>query len=142
MSAGGQFQQFVHKTSPAELFILGILVSLVALFCLPIFLTRRAIKNLEICKTNIKTIATAVELYAHNAGQYPPSLQRLVETSYLPGIPTCPSAGTVTYGDYVVEGNPQVFSFGCRGNNHPYEEHLDTRNCPGYHSTRGLFRFR
>lgn len=48
--------------------------------------------NLIRCKTNLKNIATACELYSadHN-GNYPKSLKEI--KSYLPELPTCPISG-------------------------------------------------
>ena len=54
-------------------------------------------KSLSYCGGNLKTLATACEMYStDNVGLYPKSLDGLMP-KYLPAIPPCPGAGQDTY---------------------------------------------
>lgn len=53
--------------------------------------------QLTACKSNLKNIGTAMEMYASdNQGQCPKTLEALTP-SYLKSLPECPSAGKQTY---------------------------------------------
>lgn len=55
------------------------------------------VDNLEACRSNLKNIGTAMEMYSTDwSGKYPPKLDMLVP-KYLSQIPVCPAAGFVTY---------------------------------------------
>jgi hypothetical protein len=92
------------------------------------------------CRQSLKTIGTALEMYAtDNKGAYPSSFDQL-KPLYLNTIPECPSAGGDTYsGTYqlkklydTVEGY-EVF---CRG--HFHEDVGLARNFPKYDSVAGI----
>ncbi|MEQ8173065.1 MAG: hypothetical protein ABRQ38_29540, partial [Candidatus Eremiobacterota bacterium] len=66
---------------------------------IPNFLKARASGNLACCESNIKNIATALEMYAvDNEGAYPPSLESLLKktspdgTGYMKILPVCPAS--------------------------------------------------
>ena len=67
------------------------------------------------CESNLKNIATALEMYAtDNEGKYPPSLRLLVENSdyqYIKKIPVCPSSHS-SYG-YEVSQDSYNFTLWC-----------------------------
>lgn len=91
------------------------------------------------CKSNCKNIATALEMYASdNKGRYPVNLDKLVEGNYLKRIPTCPTAGAVTYTNYEVTTHPDSFSFACCGRNHAQALGPEAVNLPAYSSEQGL----
>lgn len=49
------------------------------------------------CKSNLKNIGTALEMYStDNAGKYPTALEKVVP-KYLKSLPACVAAGEVTY---------------------------------------------
>lgn len=57
----------------------------------------RAQGQLTACKSNLKNIGTALEMYATDfEGRYPPSLS-LLTPNYLKTLPECPSAATTSY---------------------------------------------
>lgn len=66
------------------------------------------------CKSNLKNIATALEMYStDNAGRYPTSLAPLTPM-YLKTIPTCPAAAKDSYSEtYKMGVNPDSYSFNC-----------------------------
>ncbi|MBS2036510.1 hypothetical protein JST97_16075 [bacterium] len=98
--------------------------------------------QLTVCKSNCKNLATALEMYASdNGGRYPRQLEQLNNTIYLKTLPTCPSAGKITYTNYIVTQNPDSFSFACVGDNHAqaYSSfHKPSRNFPRYNAVDGL----
>jgi hypothetical protein len=93
------------------------------------------------CKSNLKNIGTALEMYAtDNHGCYPSALNN-IQGPYLKTIPTCPTAGRDTYSERYVRHHvdkPQVdaYTVVCTG-----EWHAGVnlpRNYPQYTSTQGL----
>ncbi|MEQ8221530.1 MAG: hypothetical protein ABRQ37_04455, partial [Candidatus Eremiobacterota bacterium] len=102
----------------------GIVLFYILLFLimLPNFLSARASGQLAACESNIKNIATALEMYAtDNKGDYPPSLEYLLEntspsgTNYMKTLPLCP-ASRLKYG-YILDNNPNNFTMWCNGVN-------------------------
>ena len=67
------------------------------------------------CKSNLKNMATALEMYsADNGGRYPTDTGLLTSGNYLKTIPTCPAAGKDTYSEtYKMTAEPDGFSFRC-----------------------------
>lgn len=97
------------------------------------FLQAQARGQLSQCKTNLKNIATGLEMYASdNWGRYPKRLETLVQQRYLKSLPTCPAARTVTYLDYRSTATPDSFSFSCTGENHWLAWRADGKHRPNY----------
>lgn len=112
----------------AELTIILVVALLVGV---PTYVRARAQGRLTSCKSNLKNIATACELYScDNTGLYPPSLDRL--SPYLGAVPSCPSARRDTYSEsYRVATRPDFFTLYCSGLNH---QQADTPvNFPQYY---------
>lgn len=88
------------------------------------------------CKTNLKHLATAMEMYStDNVGLYPTSLKKLMP-KYLEEIPQCPSAGRDTYSaGCQTARQPDVFSLTCSGSHHTAAGALE--NYPRYFNTQG-----
>jgi hypothetical protein len=72
------------------------------------------------CGSNLKLLATALEMYsADHGGAYPPALGALVP-DYLHLVPTCPAAGRDTYSSgYTVNAAEGGFTIMCTGHHHP-----------------------
>lgn len=89
------------------------------------------------CKSNLKNIGTALELYStDNKGHYPRSLKQICPL-YLKTLPTCPAAGKDTYSSsYKVIVNPDAYTVFCSGHNHKNEG--VPQNYPQYSSIQGL----
>lgn len=91
------------------------------------------------CESNLKNLATALEMYAvDNSGHYPTSFKELVP-NYLAKVPNCPGSGTDTYTATFrigpaapgnTEGRQEFYSFHCAGSHQG--------GSPGYQSTQGL----
>lgn len=94
--------------------------------------------TLTACKSNLKNIATALEMYAtDHTGRYPSSLNQLTP-NYLRAIPQCPSARRDTYSEnYQRLKNPDAFGLCCAGQNHQVHRSLPA-NFPAYDSYQGL----
>ncbi|MCE7868973.1 hypothetical protein DYH09_01210 [bacterium CPR1] len=93
------------------------------------------------CKSNLKNLAVALEMYSTDfQGHYPPTLSMLTP-NYLKIIPNCPSAGADTYSASYqstpgLEADPDTFTLYCRGKNHEKASVLE--NSPQYSSNQGL----
>lgn len=106
-----------------------------AIFKLPRLTGSDAAEDLTYCKSNLKNIATAMEMYStDNSGRYPKKMAQLTP-SYLKTIPLCPSAHTDTYSNSLeISTSPDAYTFYCAGHHHPQE----TVNFPQYNSYSGL----
>jgi hypothetical protein len=107
----------------------------------------RAKGQLTACKSNLKNIGTALEMYSTDfSGKYPPAEDgkgfNMLVPNYLREIPACPAAGSVTY---VYQGSKfelnvpkytDYYFFQCTGNNH---EGADvTGDFPAYDGISGV----
>lgn len=96
------------------------IVAILAAILVPNFIRARAQGQTTACKSNLKNIATACEMYStDNKGLYPDSMSKLTPM-YLRFLPTCPSAEADTYSaTYEVATEPHdAYTFYCRGENH------------------------
>lgn len=124
-----------------ELMIVIAIIAILAAILVPNFVRARGQGHLTACKSNLKNIGTACEMYStDNSGRYPTALSALTSGAmggYLKTIPTCPAAGADTYTDsYSVGSNPDVFTVYCNGTNHAA---VDVEaNLPKYDSVQGL----
>ena len=95
--------------------------------------------RLTACKSNLKNVATALEMYSSdNAGHYPRRLEDLLPGKYLRQLPTCPAAEKMTFTDYQVSAKPDNYSFSCVGDNHRASYHRSAPNYPSYSAFEGL----
>jgi hypothetical protein len=101
----------------------------------PNFLAARSRGQLLACKSNLKNIGTALEMYStDNAGHYPAELSRLTP-DYLRVVPTCPAARADTYSPgYTWASNPDAYTVICTGAHHREVP----ANYPQYNSWEGL----
>lgn len=98
------------------------------------FQQARSAGQLTACKSNLKNIGTACEMYCTDyAGRYPESLA-LLTPQYLRQIPSCPVAGTDTYSaGFQSAAAPDLFTVVCQGHNHG-----GTGDWPQYSAMEGL----
>lgn len=106
-----------------ELMIVIAIIAILAAILVPNFIRARAQGQLTSCKSNLKNIGTALEMYAtDNLGRYPKTgeagtkltTEDGTQQAYLKTIPTCPSAGMITY-KYEASSNPDVYTLCCGG---------------------------
>ncbi len=82
-----------------ELMIVIAIIAILAAILVPNFIRARAQGQLTACKSNLKNIGTAMEMYSTDwSGKYPvgASMPKLTP-NYLKTIPECPAAGSITY---------------------------------------------
>jgi type II secretory pathway pseudopilin PulG len=124
------------------LLVLAAIVGCLAFTLTPNYLRARARGQLTACKSNLKNLATACEMYASDHKvHYPASLELLTKgpQPYLRSIPTCPGAGKVSY-EYTSAADPDSFSMVCQGSHHDraYGAFGGGVNFPQYTATEGL----
>jgi len=121
MVAGSSRRSRAHDRGFTLLELLTVcsIIGLLASLCMPQFLKAFDKARLTGCQTNLKNIATALQVYANdNEGQYPGALSALTP-SYLKAIPTCPSAVKDSYSElYTRAVDPANFTVFCAGVNH------------------------
>lgn len=100
-----------------ELFLIQLLIAVAACVLIPNFVRARAEGHYAACKSNLKNLSIALEMYAADSqGQYPPRLAALTPT-YLRRVPSCPAAETDTY-SASYEAHGTHFTVSCQGYNH------------------------
>lgn len=111
-------------------------------FCLAAWLAQQPVLarsegQATACKSNLKNIGTALEMWAaDHGGAYPDSLQALVP-EYLRVIPECPVSHADTYSDtYRISKRKTVFGVCCAGDGHVKSGYLP--NHPAYNSIQGI----
>lgn len=122
--------------------VIGLLLFMVLLFGPGYMEARSGGSNLTACKSNLKNLGTAVEMYStDHSGKYPAKLSQLTP-NYLKTILTCPSAGTSTYtyqtgpkAAYNTPGYEDYYFIECKGDNHSD----GSPNFPQYDSINGLY---
>ncbi|MBQ7529902.1 prepilin-type N-terminal cleavage/methylation domain-containing protein [bacterium] len=133
-----------------ELMIVIAIIAILAAILVPNFIRARAQGQLTSCKSNLKNMATALEMYStdHN-GQYPISGSWSASNSinrqsasggilgaYLKQMPTCAGSGTSSY-EYTSTHNPDTYTLWCKGTNHVAAGLTDS-NYPEYDAFIGL----
>lgn len=120
-----------------ELMIVIAIIAILAAILVPNFIRARAQGQVTACKSNLKNIGTALEMYStDNAGRFPTGLTKLTP-NYLKVIPTCPSIGSDTYTTgFSSTSNPDAYTVVCSGTQHTGVGLA--ANYPQYTSTQGL----
>ncbi|MGV8118667.1 MAG: type II secretion system protein [Candidatus Xenobiia bacterium LiM19] len=96
--------------------------------------SRRPAQMGTACKSNLKNIGTALEMYSSdNSGLYPSSLSSLTPM-YLKVLPTCSSSGTMNYA-YMRDTDSKIYTTWCNGS---YHTPMAPANFPEYDSIAGL----
>ena len=103
-----------------ELMIVIAIIAILAAILVPNFVKARAQGQLTACKSNLKNIGTAEEMFAadHN-GRYTGTLRYLQDGSqnYMRVIPTCPLVPASDY-TYAAIKNPDFYYVECTTGNH------------------------
>lgn len=123
-----------EKKSPVPYILVVIVLLFVGYWWLQLHLYRNRSGQYVACRSNLKNIGTALEMYStDSAGRYPSTLDLLVP-AYLMTIPTCASAGKPSY-SYSACSAPDRYTVYCAGNNHMSDAGPDE---PCYTSDAGL----
>lgn len=112
-----------------ELMIVIAIIAILAAILVPNFIRARAQGQLTACKSNLKNIGTAMEMYSTDwSGHYPTSsgtAMTLLTPNYLKVIPECPAAGSNTYqaafgttAGYNTANFQDYYFINCAGSNH------------------------
>lgn len=120
-----------------ELMIVIAIIAILAAILVPNFIRARAQGQLTSCKSALKNIATAVEMYATDySGRYPTALT-VATPNYLRSVPSCPVAGAYTYSATTVGGD--MFTIWCPNGSEAHgTAGISTANSPYYTSSGGL----
>ncbi len=115
-------------------------IALFAAILIPNFMMAKSQSQLAACESNLKNMATAVELYAvDHQGHYPERLPDLLPR-YLRLMPQCPAAQKESYVYQVtardLSGQPRQYELYCQGEWHKTLHVL--RDYPRYDSEKGL----
>lgn len=104
---------------------------------LPNFARARAQGRLTECKSQLKNVGTAIEMYSTDwSGRYPRDIA-LITPKYLKTIPTCPAARRDTYrASYQSHSAPDNYTIFCSGTNH-LEAGFSEPDQPIYRAYRG-----
>ena len=127
--------------SPLGFFVIVGITGVLAAILVPNFIRARSRGQLTACKSNLKNIGTAFEMYSTDfSGMYPKSMD-LLTPNYLKTIPECPSAGRVTYtmkttAAYNTAGFQDYYFIKCEGGNHTAVSVPE--NYPQYDGIQGL----
>lgn len=111
-------------SSPAIFAIIVLFLAVAALIA-PNWIRARAQGRGTGCKSNLKNIGTAFEMYSTDwGGRYPATLEQLTPR-YLKTIPECAAAGEVTYRStrsvaYNSPGFQDYYFIYCHGDHHEY----------------------
>ena len=141
------------KACVTPLFVLAMaaVTLLLAAILVPNFIRARARGQLTACKSNLKNIGTALEMYSTDwSGKYPVSTS-LLTPNYLKTIPDCPSVASNSYRAYFGVKAPynaapplgpyeDYYYVECAGENHTSVS--VTGNFPAYNGIQGLIERR
>jgi len=110
----------VNSNFPVPYSIILSIIFILAAILIPNFLKSKSGGYLAACESNLKNIATALEMYAtDNEGYYPPSLEYLKMNitpsggSYVKWLPLCPSCKKPY--NYEYADHPDNFTLCCGG---------------------------
>lgn len=102
-----------------ELMIVIGIIAILAAILVPNFLRARAMGQLTACKSNLRNIATGIEMYAVDNGARYPGTLAVLTPNYLKTIPSCPTATVDTYSASFTSGaDPDIFNLFCEGSFH------------------------
>ncbi|HXE71769.1 MAG TPA: type II secretion system protein [Candidatus Nitrosotenuis sp.] len=120
-----------------ELLVVLAILAVLAAILVPNFVRSRAQGRVTACKSNLKNIGTALEMYSTDHSKlYPLALDRLTP-NYLKSLPTCPNAGRNTYSEgFTSASQPSAYTVVCAGYNHKAQG--IGPNYPQYNSVSGL----
>lgn len=121
-----------------ELMVVISIIAILAAILVPNFVKSKAQGQAAACKTNVKNIATALEMYTHDSGGRFPTVLTNVLPNYIKTIPTCPSlnAQAVYTNGYASSSVPDSYTLVCSGLNHAGVGY--SANYPQYTNRAGL----
>ena len=121
-----------------ELMIVIAIIAILAAILVPNFVKARAQGQLTACKSNLKNLGTACEMFAadHN-GRYPADLSTDVKNlGYMKVLPDCPLTPGTAY-TYTSQSNPDYYYLLCTSGNH-MQAGVKSTQFPQFDSQVGL----
>jgi competence protein ComGC len=127
----------------ADVILVVSFITILVLILEPNFRRARGGGHLTNCKSNLKNIGSAFEMYSTDwSGKYPETMELLIP-NYLKTIPECQGAGDVTYTmktglnvAYNTPGYEDYYFLQCEGSNHTVVS--VPKNYPQYDGIQGL----
>lgn len=91
--------QYRKALTLIELLIVVIILGALAAIAIPRITTSATTAKINVCKTNVDTLNTVIEMYNVDNGSYPIALTDVTgDVNYFPdGAPTCPFGTAYTY---------------------------------------------
>lgn len=136
--------KFVQRRRFVQFILLSTALVVGLAILLPTFIRCRCQSSLTACKTNLKNIGTALEMYSSNNGSYPKDLSGLTP-DYLKAIPKCstgkPYQASISSGAYQVTCSGGWHGRGGLTGTHSAASHTQVKtapNSPAYSSSEGL----
>jgi len=122
-----------------ELMIVIAIIAILAAILVPNFLRARNQGQLTACKSNLKNMGTALEMYSTDySGIYPAATASLtVSGTYLQTLPTCPLASGAAYG-YTRGSSSNSYTVSCISTFHNGVGGCTASGQPSYDSLQGL----
>ncbi|MFA5506354.1 MAG: prepilin-type N-terminal cleavage/methylation domain-containing protein [Vulcanimicrobiota bacterium] len=119
-----------------ELMIVIAIIAILAAILVPNMVRARSRSQLTACTTNLRNIATALEMYNVDfSGRYPTDFG-ILTPNYIKVVPECPAAASDTYtSSYTVTMIPDSFEIFCDGSNHAG---FTSPGFPKFDSAQGL----
>lgn len=112
---------------------------LIAAIIVPSSLGARPQGEFTVCKSNVRNMSTACEMYVvDNGGEYPDNLDFLCQGNkpYMNNLPTCPAKGIYVYTKNKYSENKTGFKIYCSGKRHKYV--IGDNDGPAFGSQSGL----
>lgn len=127
-----------------ELMIVIAIIAILAAILVPNFVKARAQGQLTACKSNLKNIGTAAEMYSadHN-GRYPTAQTDFTKaggqsgSGYLKVLPMCPTTPDKGY-HYAAQSNPDFYYVYCADADHTQAGIFKAKGWPQFDSQMGL----
>ena len=121
-----------------ELMIVIAIIAILAAILVPNFVKARAQGQLTACKSNLKNLGTAAEMFSadHN-GRYPTTLSTIKTDSYMKVLPSCPLTPSTSY-SYGCTSNPDYYWVLCTSGRHEQAGTKSGQQYPQFDSEVGL----
>lgn len=121
-----------------EIAIVMVIVAVLAMLILPSYVRARSRGRLSACETNLRNVASALEVYSTENGKHFPTALTDLAPTYIQSVPTCPSAGngTAYIQGFTSKTNPSAYTLSCKG-----AWHRDLglpEDAPAFHYGTGL----
>ncbi len=103
-----------------EVVVVMLILAVLAFLLLPNYVRARSRGRLTACETNLRNMASALELYSNENDKIFPTELAALAPRYIQSLPKCPSAGSPqSYVDGYESGTrPSNYTLACQGGYH------------------------